>query len=36
MFWGETPDVLTFVGAAIITASGLFVIFRESKVAAEN
>ncbi|GAA0625693.1 DMT family transporter [Thalassospira tepidiphila] len=36
MFWGETPDVLTFVGAAIITASGLFVIFRESKVAAET
>jgi drug/metabolite transporter (DMT)-like permease len=36
LFWGETPDVLTFVGAAIITASGLFVIFRESKVTAEN
>lgn len=32
LFWGETSDVLTFVGAAIITASGLFVIFRESKV----
>lgn len=36
LFWGETLDILTFVGAAIITASGLFVIFRESKVAAEN
>jgi drug/metabolite transporter (DMT)-like permease len=36
MFWGETPDILTFVGAAIITASGLFVIFRESKVAEES
>ena len=36
LFWGETPDMLTFVGAAIITASGLFVIFRESKVAAET
>lgn len=35
-FWGETPDVLTFVGAAIITASGLFVIFRESKVEAQS
>ncbi|WP_336081705.1 DMT family transporter [Thalassospira sp. CH_XMU1448-2] len=32
LFWGETPDALTFVGAAIITASGLFVIFRESKI----
>ncbi|KJE34534.1 membrane protein [Thalassospira sp. HJ] len=36
LFWGETPDMLTFVGAAIITASGLFVIFRESKVASET
>ncbi|MFV1850527.1 MAG: DMT family transporter [Thalassospira sp.] len=34
-FWGETPDMLTFIGAAIITASGLFVIFRESKVEAK-
>ncbi|WP_417813469.1 DMT family transporter [Thalassospira alkalitolerans] len=32
-FWGETPDVLTFIGAAIITASGLFVIFRERRIA---
>lgn len=36
LFWGETPDALTFVGAAIITASGLFVIFRESKVSAQS
>jgi len=36
LFWGETPDMLTFVGAGIITASGLFVIFRESKVASES
>ncbi|MCC9623908.1 DMT family transporter [Thalassospira sp. MA62] len=35
-FWGETPDMMTFVGAAIITASGLFIIFRESKVASEG
>ena len=35
-FWGETPDALTFVGAAIITASGIFIIFRESKVEAQS
>ncbi len=32
-FWGETPDLLTFVGAAIITGSGIFIIFREKRVA---
>ncbi|MCC4238719.1 DMT family transporter [Thalassospira povalilytica] len=32
-FWGETPDLLTFVGAAIITASGIFIIFREKRMA---
>ncbi len=31
--WGELPDQRTWVGAAIIIASGLFVIFRESRVA---
>jgi drug/metabolite transporter (DMT)-like permease len=29
VFWGEVPALSTWIGAAIITASGLFVIHRE-------
>jgi len=28
------PDVLTLIGAAIIVGAGLFIFFREQKVAA--
>ncbi len=30
LFFGESPDVMTLVGAAIIVASGLFIIAREA------
>lgn len=29
LFWNEIPDALTFVGAAVIIASGVFIIWRE-------
>lgn len=35
-FWGETPDMMTFIGAGIIAASGLFIIFRESRINAKS
>jgi drug/metabolite transporter (DMT)-like permease len=31
LFWGEMPDWLTFAGAAVIIASGGFIIWRESR-----
>ena len=31
--WGELPDQRTWVGASIIIAAGLFVLFRESRAA---
>jgi drug/metabolite transporter (DMT)-like permease len=31
--WGELPDQRTWVGASIIIATGMFVIFRESRAA---
>ena len=31
LFWTEIPDALTFVGAGIIIASGVFIIWREHK-----
>lgn len=31
LFFGETTDVYTAVGAAIIIASGLYIVFRESR-----
>ena len=27
--WGEIPDTLTYVGAAIIVASGIYIVVRE-------
>ncbi|WP_343123252.1 DMT family transporter [Hoeflea sp. IMCC20628] len=33
LFWNEIPDALTFVGAAVIIASGVFIIWREHRVA---
>ncbi|WP_269768440.1 DMT family transporter [Bordetella genomosp. 8] len=34
IFWGETPDLMTSVGAVIIVAAGLGIILRESMRAA--
>lgn len=34
MFWNEIPDALTFLGAAIIISSGVFIIYREHKASA--
>ena len=31
LFWAEIPDALTFVGAAVIIASGVFIIWREHR-----
>jgi drug/metabolite transporter (DMT)-like permease len=31
LFWAEVPDALTFAGAAVIIASGGFIIWRESR-----
>ncbi|MCC0020813.1 MAG: DMT family transporter [Nitratireductor sp.] len=31
--WGEIPDVITYAGAAIIIASGIYIILRERKSA---
>lgn len=31
LFWTEIPDALTFVGAAVIIASGVFIIWREHR-----
>jgi len=31
MFWNEIPDALTFAGAAVIIASGVFIIWREHR-----
>jgi drug/metabolite transporter (DMT)-like permease len=32
LFWGEVPGANTWLGAAIIIASGLFILFRETAV----
>lgn len=32
--WGDIPDLATYVGAAIIIASGVYIILRESRVKA--
>lgn len=29
VIWGELPDLATYVGASIIIASGVFIIYRE-------
>lgn len=31
VFWGEVPDGYAWLGAAIITASGLFILYRETR-----
>lgn len=32
--WGETPGLNTWIGAAIIIASGIFIVFREARLRA--
>jgi hypothetical protein len=36
LFFGETTDTYTAVGAMIIIASGLFIVFRESRAGASK
>ena len=36
MFFDESPDLYTGIGTAIIIASGLFIVFRESRGASTN
>ena len=33
VFWGEIPDVMTYLGAAVIIASGVYIVWRESRIA---
>jgi len=30
LLWGELPDTITLIGAAIVTSSGLYIIYRET------
>ena len=32
LFWGEVPESYTWLGAAIIVASGMLILFRETVV----
>ena len=34
LIWGDVPDLATYLGAAVIIASGIYVILRESRVKA--
>jgi drug/metabolite transporter (DMT)-like permease len=36
VFFGEAPQALTLIGAAIITAAGIYIFMREQAVAKEN
>ena len=36
IFFGDFPDPLTWVGVAVIVSSGLYVYYRERKLAAET
>ena len=31
LVWGELPDAITLVGAAIVIASGLYILYRETR-----
>ena len=33
VFWNEVPDAVTYVGAAVIIASGVFIVWREHRAA---
>ncbi|WP_417666835.1 DMT family transporter [Roseibium sp.] len=32
VFWSEVPDLVTYIGAAIIIASGIYIVVREGKM----
>lgn len=34
LIWGDTPEVWTLVGAAVIVVSGIFIVIRENRLAA--
>ena len=34
LVWGDKPDLATYIGAAIIIASGLYIVFREHRLKA--
>jgi len=34
--WGELPDSITLLGASIVIASGLYIIYRETRMAGHN
>lgn len=34
LFWNEIPDFLTYVGAAVIIASGVYIVWREARAKA--
>ena len=34
LYWGELPDQWTWAGAAVITASGIYIVLREARVGA--
>lgn len=36
MFWGDWPDAQVFIGAAIVIASGLLILFRETRRAGRD
>ncbi|GAB4356617.1 MAG: DMT family transporter [Oricola sp.] len=36
LFWDEIPDLLTYAGAAVIIASGVFIVWRESRANAAD
>lgn len=36
IFWGETPDLVVWMGAAIIVAAGLAITYRESRTGITN
>ncbi len=31
LVWGETPKFATLAGAAVVAASGLYILFRETR-----
>jgi drug/metabolite transporter (DMT)-like permease len=33
LVWGEIPDAVTYLGAAVIIASGIYIVWRESRLA---
>jgi drug/metabolite transporter (DMT)-like permease len=32
LIWGEVPDAWTYAGAAVIIASGIYIVIRETRM----